>query len=160
MQVRVRPTGILVEDNRILLIKQQVTDSRSWSLPGGKLESKEDIQQCLVREMKEETGLNVIVKELAYITDRIITPTIHIVHMSFLVTRKGPRNAALEWTHEDVETSPTHAKLRECKMIPVEDLTRYGFSPTFQQLVIAGFPGRGSYKGDYATLYGESGDGR
>jgi ADP-ribose pyrophosphatase YjhB (NUDIX family) len=156
MEVRVRPTGILVENDRILLIKQQVTDSRSWSLPGGKLESKEDIQQCLIREMKEETGLDVAIKELAYITDRIITSSIHIVHMSFLVKRTSPVTGLLDWKHEDVETSSTHAKMRECKMIPVDDLTRYGFSPTFQQLVMAGFPGRGSYKGDYGTLYGES----
>jgi ADP-ribose pyrophosphatase YjhB (NUDIX family) len=156
MDIRVRPTGILIEDNRILLIKQHVTDNRSWSLPGGKLEVNENIQQCLIREMKEETGLDINFKELAYITDRILTPNIHVVHMTFLVIRNGPKTGTLEWTHEDVESSKTHSKIREIKMVPVEDLTRYGFSSTFQQLAMAGFPGRGSYKGNYNTFYGES----
>jgi ADP-ribose pyrophosphatase YjhB (NUDIX family) len=156
MDIRVRPTGILIEDQRILIVKQFVTDNRSWSLPGGKLESKENIQQCLIREMKEETGLDIDIKELAYITDRILTASIHIVHMSFLVKRTSPPTGLMEWKHEDIESSRTHGKMRENKMIPVEDLTRYGFSPTFQQLVIAGFPGRGSYKGDYETFYGEA----
>ena len=156
MDIRVRPTGILIEDNRILIVKQYVTDSRSWSLPGGKLESHENIQQCLIREMKEETGLDIAIEELAYITDRIITSSIHIVHMSFLVKRTSPPTGLLEWKHEDVESSSSHGKIREIKMVPVEDLTRYGYSPTCQQLVMAGFPGRGSYKGDYGTFYGES----
>jgi ADP-ribose pyrophosphatase YjhB (NUDIX family) len=157
MEIRVRPTGILVEDNRLLLVKQYVTDSRSWSLPGGKLEFGETINQCLIREMKEETGLDIAVKELLYITDRILTVDIHVVHMTFLTERTGPQTGQLEWLHEDISASRSHAKMREVKLVPVADLTRYGFSPTFQQLVEAGFPGRGSYKGDFNTFYGEAG---
>ncbi len=156
MEVRVRPTGILVEDNRILIVKQYVTDNRSWSLPGGKLEAGETIEQCLIREMKEETGLDISIKELAYITDRILTAHLHIVHMSFLIRRTSRKTNALEWTHEDVEASKSSSKLREIKMVPVAELTQYGFSSVFQQLVIADFPGRGSYKGDYHTFYGEA----
>ena len=156
MEIRVRPTGILVENNRILIVKQQVTDNRSWSLPGGKLEFNETIQECLIREIKEETGLDVGIKELGYITDRILTANLHIVHMSFIVIRHGTKTPELEWTHEDVEASKSHSKIRELKMVPVADLARYGFSPTFQQLAMADFPGRGSYKGDYRTFYGES----
>jgi ADP-ribose pyrophosphatase YjhB (NUDIX family) len=156
MEIRVRPTGILIENNRILIVKQQVTDSRSWSLPGGKLEFNENIKQCLIREMAEETGLDINVKELVYITDRILTTNIHVVHMTFLVERRSVDTGLLEWTHEDVEAKSSYAKLREVKMIPVEDLTSFGFSPTFQQLVMAGFPGKGSYKGDYRTFYGEA----
>jgi ADP-ribose pyrophosphatase YjhB (NUDIX family) len=157
MEIRVRPTGVLVEDNRLLLVKQYVTDSRSWSLPGGKLEFGEAINQCLIREMKEETGLDVAVKELLYITDRILTADIHVVHMTFLTVRTSPKTGQLEWLHEDISASRSHTKLREVQLVPVEDLTRYGFSPTFQQLVMASFPGRGSYKGDFNTFYGDAG---
>jgi ADP-ribose pyrophosphatase YjhB (NUDIX family) len=157
MEIRVRPTGILIEDDRLLIVKQYVTDNRSWSLPGGKLEFHETINQCLIREMKEETGLDVAVKELLYITDRILTADIHVVHMTFLTERTGPGTGLMEWTHEDISASRSHSKLREVTLVPVHDLTRYGFSTTFQQLVTAGFPGRGSYKGDFTTFYGEAG---
>lgn len=37
---------------------QQRTDFNSWGLPGGILELDETLPQCVIREVKEETGLN------------------------------------------------------------------------------------------------------
>ena len=53
-------TGIVIEDGRLLLLNQDTPNTgRSWSLPGGKLEEGETLAGALVREMKEETGLDV-----------------------------------------------------------------------------------------------------
>ena len=49
MPIKIRVTGILIEDQKILLVKQKVTDSRHWSLPGGTLEFGETIAECLIR---------------------------------------------------------------------------------------------------------------
>jgi len=156
MKINVRPTGILIEDGRILLIKQYVTPTRGWSLPGGKLEPGETIEQCLVREWKEETGLNIKVKELLYITDRFYDAERHIVHISFLLEPAGAIPGELEWTHQDPHPSGSSTASREIKMIPIDELTSHGFSLTFQKLVKSGFPGKGSYKGNYYTFYGEA----
>jgi mutator protein MutT len=156
MNIRVRPTIVLIEDNRLLVIKQRVTDTRKWSLPGGKLEPGETIEQCLIREMKEETGLEIKVKELLYITDRYRGMDTHIVHMSFLVERTGKKPGEFEWTHDDPSPSKSSTKIREIRLVPIDELTSLGFTPTFQRLVKDNFPGRGSYKGDYHTFYGET----
>ncbi|MCH5288145.1 MAG: NUDIX hydrolase [Christensenellaceae bacterium] len=53
---QVRVTGVLIEDGRLLLVKQKLSEARSWSLPGGRLERGETLEQGVVREIKEETG--------------------------------------------------------------------------------------------------------
>ena len=51
---QIRVTGVLIEDGKILLVKQRVSDERYWSLPGGRLEHSETIENALIREMGEE----------------------------------------------------------------------------------------------------------
>lgn len=156
MELRVRPTGILIEDSRLLVVKQWVTPTRGWSLPGGKLEPDETIQQCLIREFKEETGLDIKVEELLYITDRFFQTHLHIVHMAFLVSINGSKPDGYEWTCDDPYPTKTAGKIREIKLVPIEEITKLGFTPVFVQLIKDNFPGRGSYKGDYYNFYGET----
>ena len=54
-------TGILLinDENRVLLACR--TDNGQWSLPGGSLEIGETLEECIVRETREETGI--IIKE-------------------------------------------------------------------------------------------------
>jgi ADP-ribose pyrophosphatase YjhB (NUDIX family) len=160
MDILVRPTGVLIEDNRILVVKQWVTPSRGWSLPGGRLEAGETIEECLVREMREETGLEIRAGELLYISDRFFGENIHIVHLSFRAARTGLKPGEYIWTHNDPRPTKSSPKMREIKMIPIDEMTGYGFSEKYCQLVKDNFPGKGSYQGDYYTFYGETPDGR
>jgi 8-oxo-dGTP pyrophosphatase MutT (NUDIX family) len=51
-------------DGRILLIKRQTVPFRGyWALPGGRVEARETVEQAVVREVKEETGLDVEIVE-------------------------------------------------------------------------------------------------
>lgn len=47
---------IIVDDNKILCLKNERNE---WDLPGGKLNFKENIEECLIREVKEETNLSI-----------------------------------------------------------------------------------------------------
>ncbi len=56
----------LVFRNGQLLITQRYTDAHQgglWEFPGGKRESDETFEQCLVRELREELGIEVQVGE-------------------------------------------------------------------------------------------------
>jgi 8-oxo-dGTP diphosphatase len=48
--------------NKILLIKRSTPPFVGyWALPGGRVEPRETVEQTIVREVKEETGLDVAV---------------------------------------------------------------------------------------------------
>ena len=54
---RVSVKGVVVDDDgRILITKE---DNGKWEMLGGGLEHGEDPKECLVREIREETGLKV-----------------------------------------------------------------------------------------------------
>ncbi len=61
--------GIIKNDNNeILIVKRHPkskTDPEMWELPGGKVEEGEFFTDALVREIKEETNLNVNVGDFA-----------------------------------------------------------------------------------------------
>src|SRR4030043_1150523 len=49
-------------DDKILLIKRDTVPFKGyWALPGGRAEPGETVEQTIVREVKEETGLDVAV---------------------------------------------------------------------------------------------------
>jgi len=55
--------AILVHNDRILIAQRKGTDDLSgkWEFPGGKIENNESPQQCLIREMQEEFGIDAVV---------------------------------------------------------------------------------------------------
>jgi len=145
MQPTVRITGVLVEEDRILLVEQDVTESRHWSLPGGTLELGETIEQCLIREMKEETGLDVSVDGLLYVCDRFQEDR-HVVHITLSISRRGGDLG----TGKGAEFAV--GKIKSVKMVLLDELPNYGFSATFPNLVKSDFPDKGTYKGNTANI--------
>ncbi len=77
MDRRTRYQGAIIKDHHILLLKQCVFPPGQerrifWLFPGGGLESGETEEQCVKREMKEETHLSVRVVSL--LADELYTP--------------------------------------------------------------------------------------
>jgi len=53
--------AVLLNEGTILLVKRGHAPFKgSWALPGGRIESNETVEHCLIREFREETGLSVI----------------------------------------------------------------------------------------------------
>lgn len=53
-------SAIIVEQERVLLIRRQHEPGAGWlTFPGGKIEWGETAEQALIREVQEETGLQV-----------------------------------------------------------------------------------------------------
>ncbi|UQZ83911.1 8-oxo-dGTP diphosphatase [Paenibacillus konkukensis] len=137
--LQVRVTGVLVENNSILLVKQNVSSDRKWSLPGGRVEQGETLEEAIVREIEEETGLAVSVSKLLYLCDKPdASPS--LLHITFLLERTG---GELRLPSNEFDRNP----ISDVAMVPIHDLVAYGFSETFMTIVQNGFPELGSYKG-------------
>lgn len=64
--------AVVVDEGRVLLVRRgQEPLKGRWSLPGGMLELGESLTAGVVREVKEETGLDVEPIELIELLDRI-----------------------------------------------------------------------------------------
>ena len=66
MAPRTRYQGAIIRDHQVLLLKQiEHASGRSyWQIPGGRIAPVETEEQCVRREMREETGLEVQIDSL------------------------------------------------------------------------------------------------
>ena len=62
--VRVGAYAVIVRDGAVLLTRYTATDPPRWSLPGGGLDHGEDPRDAAVREVEEETGYRVELRQL------------------------------------------------------------------------------------------------
>lgn len=143
--MHVRVTGIVIEDGRILLLNQDTGAGRSWSLPGGKVEDGETLAGALVREMREETGLDVEPGRLLYVCDFLPGDGTHVVHLTFEACRACG-------TAGDVTAGLDTRPIRGVEFVGLAGLPSLGFGARFAELATAGFPGAGSYMGAKASI--------
>jgi 8-oxo-dGTP diphosphatase len=72
-QPRVGVGAVLIHEGRVLLIRRGKEPLRGrWVVPGGTVELGETLEQALVREIEEETGLTVRPREVVTVFDRIL----------------------------------------------------------------------------------------
>ncbi len=114
-------SGVLFRGNEVLLVRRKVAPYVGrWSLPGGSVEVGETLREAVVREVLEETGLDVRPTELVGAYDSIVEEgggvRFHFVLLDFLCQivggrlRPGSDASATEWVRladlEEVDLTP------------------------------------------------------
>jgi len=81
---------ILIEEGKILLVKRGREPFKGqWALPGGRIDEGETAEDCLRREMKEETGLEVDPVRLVGIYSDPKRDPRGVIAAAYLVRRVG-----------------------------------------------------------------------
>jgi 8-oxo-dGTP pyrophosphatase MutT (NUDIX family) len=82
------------------ILLQRRSDNALWALPGGTMDVGERIAQTVVREAREETGLDVevtgIVVSIAILGTSLPTPTVRSVRSSTSALRPGSSVASCQ----------------------------------------------------------------
>ena len=84
--------AIIVKDGKLLVVK--LSYRGGFSLPGGVVQTKETIEDALRREVKEETGLEVV--EAQYFGSFIAGKEFPGINLAFVVSVKGSLKSSKE----------------------------------------------------------------
>jgi mutator protein MutT len=130
-----RPTvgvgAIVVHEGRVLLIRRDKEPLRGrWMVPGGSVELGETLEQAIVREVEEETGLRVRPLELVGVFDSIHREHDSIRYHFVIVDYRCERLAG---------TLRAASDAAEVTFACPEDLTRYALPPAALEVVLEGF---------------------
>lgn len=79
--------GVIIKDNKVLLIKRKNDPYKDmWAIPGGFVEYGEKTENAVLREIKEETGLEAKIDKLIGVySDPKRDPRKHVVSIAYLL---------------------------------------------------------------------------
>jgi 8-oxo-dGTP diphosphatase len=89
-KLRVRVCGVCIKADEILLIKHKSLGNKNifWAPPGGGIQFGESAEEALVREFKEETGLDIEVLQFLFVHEFLEVP-LHSVELFFEIKITG-----------------------------------------------------------------------
>ena len=127
--VRIRVAVILMEEDRILLVKHSKGGKSYWVLPGGGVEEGESLSEAAIREIVEETNLKIRVKRLVFISEGV-PPDKHRHVIDFFFTGEI-LSGEIKMGEEEI--------LQDVKFFPLPALDDIPFYPDIREELNEGF---------------------
>ena len=123
---RIRVAGILIEDNKILLIQHHKNDKKYWLIPGGGNDWGETTKEALIREYKEETNMDIEVDEFLFFSETISPDKKrHVLNLFYKIHRNNKNDSIIKLgeeavltdlkfvTKEELETMTSYPNIKE-----------------------------------------------
>ena len=140
----IRVYGILIDENKRILVSDEfIRGDYFTKFPGGGLEIGEGTRDCLKREFKEETGLDVVVGDHIYTTDYFqpsaFNPNDQIISIYYFVDAEEISNLAVKTKVFDFELhqiADTNGQSEVLRWIEWKDLTEDVVSLPIDKIVV------------------------
>ena len=121
----VRVYGILILNGSLLVSDEYIKGNKITKLPGGGLEFGEGTRDCLIREFKEELGLDVEVGDHFYTTDFYVSssfdPNSQVISIYYAVIPKGDLNFKISTSPHNYENKEGAQSLRWISLAELKD---------------------------------------
>jgi 8-oxo-dGTP diphosphatase len=121
--------AIILRDDHVLLVQRGREPSfGKWSIPGGLVELGESLQTAVWREVKEEVGLEVQVRDLVVALDRVILDQDGKIEYHYIL---------LDFLCECPDGEPAPASdVLDCAFVPVPSLSLYDLTRGTAQAIL------------------------
>jgi ADP-ribose pyrophosphatase YjhB (NUDIX family) len=94
--VRVKVRAVILRDGKLVVSRERRRGVEHVLLPGGRVQAGEAITEALVREVAEETGLEVVPERLLYVAEVVGSYGVHDLNLIWLAE---PQDAQLADPH-------------------------------------------------------------
>ena len=126
---RVRVAGILIEDDRILLIEHTKNNRKYWLVPGGGVDWGESAAEALIREFKEETSLDIEVEKFLFISETIAPDKQkHVINLYFKIKKSENSSNIMKLGEEKI--------LTDLRFIPEDEIKNIKLYPNIKEKLI------------------------
>ena len=126
---RVRVAGILIEDDRILLIEHTKNNRKYWLVPGGGVDWGESAAEALIREFKEDTGLDIEVEKFLFISETIAPDKQkHVINLYFKIKKVENSSNIMKLGEEKI--------LTDLRFIPEDEIKNIKLYPNIKEKLI------------------------
>ena len=126
---RVRVAGILIEDDRILLIEHTKNNRKFWLVPGGGVDWGESAAEALIREFKEETSLDIEVEKFLFISETIAPDKQkHVINLYFKIKKVENSSNIMKLGEEKI--------LTDLRFIPEDEIKNIKLYPNIKEKLI------------------------
>ena len=123
---RIRVAGILIEDNKILLIQHHKNNKKDWLIPGGGNDWGETTKEALIREYKEETNMDIEVDEFLFFSETISPDKKrHVLNLFYKIHRNNKNDSIIKLGEEAV--------LTDLKFVTKEELETMTIYPNIKE---------------------------
>ena len=117
---RIRVAGILIENDKILLIQHYKNNKKYWLIPGGGNDWGETAKEALIREYKEETNMDIEVDKFLFFSETISpNKERHVLNLFFKVHRNNKNDYNIQLGNEEVLTDLKFVTKEELKKMTV-----------------------------------------